>query len=85
MITKVVKIGNSRGIRIPKSLISQSGLTEEVELELGNGQIIIKSLSNNRANWDSAFKKMARNKDDVLMEPRTQYNASDWDKEEWEW
>jgi len=85
MITKVVKIGNSRGIRIPKSLISQSGLTEEVELELGDGQIIIKSLSNNRANWDSAFKKMASNKDDVLMEPKTQYNASNWDKEEWEW
>lgn len=85
MITKVVKIGNSRGIRIPKSLISQSGLTEEVELELGDGQIIIKSLSNNRANWDSAFKKMAIHKDDVLMEPRTQYNASDWEKEEWEW
>jgi antitoxin MazE len=85
MITKVVKIGNSRGIRIPKSVIKDSGLTEEVELEIGDGQIVVKSLSNNRANWDSAFKKMAKNKDDVLMEPRTQYNASGWDKEEWDW
>jgi antitoxin MazE len=85
MITKVVKIGNSRGIRIPKSLINQSGLTEEVELELGNGQIIIKSISRNRENWDTAFKQMAIHKDDVLMEPKTQYNASSWDKEEWEW
>jgi len=85
MITKVVKIGNSRGIRIPKSVIQDSGLTDEVELEIGDGQIIIKSLSANRANWDTAFKKMASNKDDVLMEPKFQYAASKWDKEEWDW
>ena len=85
MITRVVKIGNSRGIRIPKSLINESGLTEVVELELGNGQIIIKSIARIRENWDTAFKQMAINKDDVLMEPKTQYNASNWDKEEWEW
>ncbi len=85
MITKVIKIGNSRGIRIPKSVIKDSGLTDEVELEIGDGQIIIKSLSNNRANWDSAFKKMAKNKDDVLMEPQSLYKATSWDKEEWEW
>ena len=85
MITKVVKIGNSRGIRIPKSAIQDSGLTDDVELEIGDGQIIIKSLTTNRANWDSAFKKMAKNKDDVLMEPQSLYKATSWDKEEWEW
>jgi antitoxin MazE len=85
MITKVVKIGNSRGIRIPKSVIQDSGLTEEVELEIGDGQIIVKSLSVNRTNWDTAFKKMAINKDDVLMEPKFQYAASKWDKDEWDW
>ena len=73
MITKVVKIGNSRGIRIPKSVIQDSGLTDDVELEIGDGQIIIKSLTTNRSNWDSAFKKMAKNKDDVLMEPQSLY------------
>jgi antitoxin MazE len=85
MITKVVKIGNSRGIRIPKSVIQDSGLTEEVEIEIGDGQIIVKSLSANRANWDSAFKKMAKNNDDVLMEPKSSYEATSWDKEEWDW
>ncbi|MDP2362604.1 MAG: AbrB/MazE/SpoVT family DNA-binding domain-containing protein [Ignavibacteria bacterium] len=85
MRTKVVKIGNSRGIRIPKSLINESGLKEDVELELGDGQIIIKSVSANRANWDSAFKKMAKNKDDILMEPQSLYEATSWDKEEWDW
>ena len=85
MRTKVVKIGNSRGIRIPKSLIHESGLKEDVELELGDGQIIIKPVSVNRANWDTAFKKMAKNKDDILMDQQTLYEASSWDKADWVW
>ncbi len=85
MKTKVVKIGNSRGIRIPKSLIDESGLKSEVELEVIDGQIIIKSISQNRESWDSAFKKMAKNKDDILLDSDTLVQQSKWDKEEWEW
>jgi antitoxin MazE len=85
MKTKVVKIGNSRGIRIPKSLIDESGLKGEVELEVIDGQIIIKSISHNRESWDSAFKKMAKNKDDILLDSDTLAQQSKWDKEEWEW
>ena len=85
MKTKIIKIGNSRGIRIPKSVIQDSGLTDEVEFEIGDGQIIIKSLSTHRANWDSAFKKMAKNKDGVLMETQSLYKVASWQKEEWDW
>ncbi|MHB8337502.1 MAG: AbrB/MazE/SpoVT family DNA-binding domain-containing protein [Ignavibacteriaceae bacterium] len=85
MKTKVVKIGNSRGIRIPKSIIDESGLKSEVELEVINGQIIIKSLFQNRDSWDSAFKKMAKNRDDILLDTNTLAEQSTWDKEEWEW
>lgn len=85
MKTKVVKIGNSRGIRIPKSVIDESGLKSEVELEVINGQIIIKSISQNRDSWDSAFKKMAKNRDDILFDSSTLTEQSTWDKEEWEW
>ncbi|MBU2584955.1 MAG: AbrB/MazE/SpoVT family DNA-binding domain-containing protein [Bacteroidetes bacterium] len=85
MKTKVVKIGNSRGIRIPKSLIDESGLTSDVELEVIDGQIIIKSISQNRGSWDSAFKRMAKNKDDILLDSDTLAQQSMWDKEEWEW
>ncbi len=85
MKTKVVKIGNSRGIRIPKSIIEESGLKSEVELEVINGQIIIKSLFQNRDSWDSAFKKMAKNRDDILLDTNTLAEQSTWDKEEWEW
>jgi len=85
MKTKVVKIGNSRGIRIPKSLIDESGLKSEVELEVLDGQIIIKSISQSRESWDSSFKKMAKNKDDILLDSDTLARQSTWDKEEWEW
>ena len=85
MKTKVVKIGNSRGIRIPKSMIHESGLKSEVELEVSDGQIIIKPILTNRESWDAAFKKMAKNQDDTLLDSETILNQSKWDKDEWEW
>jgi len=86
MKTKVIKIGNSRGIRIPKSIIEQSGLNDEVELEVRNDQIIIKSISKNkRENWDILFKKMAQNEDDILLDPDTLAEQTIWDKDEWDW
>ena len=85
MKTKIVKIGNSRGIRIPKSMIDESGLKSEVELKIIDGQIVIKSISKIRDSWESAFKKMAENKDDLLLDSQILGEQSSWDKEEWEW
>lgn len=85
MITKVVKIGNSRGIRIPKSIIEQSGIKNEVELEVKNDKIIIKALSEKRKNWSLAFKKMSKNNDDLLLDENTLTNQSSWDNKEWTW
>ena len=85
MITKVVKIGNSRGIRIPKSFINQSGIKNEVELEVKDDRIIIKSLSEVRKNWEAAFQKMSENNDDILLDQDSLSNQSSWDNEEWTW
>ena len=86
MKTNVIKIGNSRGIRIPKSIIEQSGLNDEVELEVRNNQIIIKSISKTkRENWDLLFKKMAQNKDDMLLDADTLAGQTIWDNNEWLW
>jgi len=85
MITKVVKIGNSRGIRIPKSLIEQSGIKNEVELVVKDNSIVIKSLSDIRKNWDLAFQKMSSNGDDVLLDKDSIIGQSSWDDEEWTW
>ena len=65
---RVIKIGNSQGIRIPKPLLEQTGITEDVELEVDESQIIIRPVSNPRAGWDDAFKAMAGQGDDALMD-----------------
>ena len=85
MKTKIVKIGNSRGVRIPKSFIDESGLKSDVELEVTDGKIIIKSISKPRESWNSAFHKMSQNKDDTLLDLKELSKQSTWDEEEWEW
>ncbi|HVQ44425.1 MAG TPA: AbrB/MazE/SpoVT family DNA-binding domain-containing protein [Candidatus Saccharimonadia bacterium] len=56
-ITHLTKIGNSRGIRIPKALIEQAGLTEASELELiaRDGEILIANHRRPREGWAEAM------------------------------
>ena len=82
MKTAIVKIGNSRGIRIPKPLLEQCGLEGEVELEVRDEELVIRSTHKPRKNWDKAFEKMARQGDDVLLD---EVSVSSWDDKEWEW
>jgi antitoxin MazE len=85
MKTKVIKIGNSRGIRIPKSFIDQSGLKNEVELEIEDDKIIIRPISKDREKWETAFRKMAAHNDDSLLDIDSLSEQTKWDNEEWEW
>jgi antitoxin MazE len=84
MRARVVKIGNSQGIRIPKPLLEQLKINEDVDIEIENNQIIIRPVSNPRAGWDDAFQKMAENGDDVLIEGEQTITHS-WDETEWQW
>ncbi|HLA27759.1 MAG TPA: AbrB/MazE/SpoVT family DNA-binding domain-containing protein [Syntrophales bacterium] len=84
MRAHVVKIGNSQGIRIPKPLLDQTGIKDDVELEVDKAQIIIRPISNPRLGWDNAFKSMAQNCDDVLTNGNDNISHS-WDNEEWQW
>lgn len=83
MKARIVRIGNSHGIRIPKPLLEQSGLGEEVELEAQHHQIIIRSAERPRQGWEAAFRSMAEHGDDTLLDPEVK--PSRWDEEEWEW
>ena len=85
MKAKVIKIGNSKGIRIPKPYIDQAGLKDEVKLEIIDNKIIIHPVSNIREGWESEFKKMAEMRDDKLIDEKYLKNQSNWDNEEWEW
>ncbi|MDR3628128.1 MAG: AbrB/MazE/SpoVT family DNA-binding domain-containing protein [Ignavibacteriaceae bacterium] len=85
MKTKIIKIGNSRGIRIPKTFIEQSRLKGEVELEIEDDKIIIRPIVKDREKWEAAFRKMANNNDDALLDKASLSEQSRWDNEEWEW
>jgi antitoxin MazE len=79
----IVRIGNSQGIRIPKPLLDQTGIQDDVELEVDKTQIIIRPISNPRSGWDNAFKSMAQNHDDLLVDGNDAISHS-WDDEEWQ-
>ncbi|MCK5147163.1 AbrB/MazE/SpoVT family DNA-binding domain-containing protein [bacterium] len=85
MRARIVKIGNSQGIRIPKLLLEQSGLCDEVELEVQNHNLIIKPRCGVREGWDIAFCTMAENGDDQLLDKDYLTNQSSWDEADWEW
>jgi antitoxin MazE len=82
MKTHLVKLGNSRGIRLPKPLIEQCNLTDGVNLEVKNHTIVISSLHQPREGWEEAFKEMHEAGDDGIIDPEVQ---NDWDKLEWDW
>jgi antitoxin MazE len=83
MRARVVKIGNSKGVRIPKPMLEQSGIGDEVELEAEDGHIVIRAIRHPREGWDAAFAEMARRGDDKLLDDVP--STSTWDEEEWEW
>jgi antitoxin MazE len=84
MRTNIVRIGNSRGIRIPKALLEQCQLGESVELEVQNGQLIVRPADYPRQGWDEAFSQMAEQGDDALLDGDT-HSQTEWDTTEWEW
>ena len=84
MRVRLVRIGNSRGIRIPKALLDQLGLEGDVDLELRQGRLVISPVRSARDGWEEAFAAMAAQGDDRLVHGE-QLTASDWDEEEWEW
>ncbi|MDJ0677927.1 MAG: AbrB/MazE/SpoVT family DNA-binding domain-containing protein [Calothrix sp. MO_167.B42] len=80
--TRIVRIGNSQGIRIPKPLLEQSGIHTEVEIEVQDDRLIVRAAPQLRVGWDEAFAKMAQRNDDVLLDD---VSTTNWDQIEWEW
>ena len=80
MDISVIPIGNSKGIRLSKTLLEKYHIKDTVELILEKGYIIIKPKSSPRKGWDKAFKKMHSNKDDksLLMDVFEDENFEEW-------
>ena len=84
MKSKIIKIGNSQGIRIPKPLIEQLGMDQDVEILVEENRLVICRADHIRAGWNSAFKAMAQNGDDHILDGDEAVETK-WDKEDWEW
>jgi len=82
--TRIVRIGNSQGIRIPKPLLEEAGLPEEVELAVEDGTIMIRSPTRPREGWADTYRSMAEAGDDQLLDEEA-VQSSSWDEGEWEW
>ena len=82
--TTIIGIGNSRGIRIPKVLLEQTGMTEQVEIEVQSSQLVVRPvIKTAREGWDEQFQKMASREDDQMLDETV--STSQWDEEEWQW
>lgn len=83
MRTHLVRIGNSQGVRIPKTIIEECGLVEHVELRVEGNSLIITPARTLREGWDEAFAQMSERGDDALLLPDDLEN--EFDETEWEW
>jgi antitoxin MazE len=79
---RLIKIGNSQGIRIPKAWLDQLHFGEEVELVVQPDQLVIRSPHHPRQGWEGQFAAMGSMKDDTLLDAEV---STRWDNEEWEW
>ncbi|MFO7923210.1 MAG: AbrB/MazE/SpoVT family DNA-binding domain-containing protein [Bacteroidales bacterium] len=69
MDLSVIKIGNSKGIRLSKTILEKYEIKDSVELVLEEDHIILKPKVEARKGWDRAFRKMHESGDDKLIMP----------------
>ena len=87
MRTQLIAIGNSRGIRIPKSLLEISGLENEIEMEVQGRSLVLKAPDHPRSHWEEAFAKAASiEQSDIKKEEEEEWGAfgNRFDEEEWQ-
>jgi antitoxin MazE len=80
--SRIVRIGNSRGIRVPKALLDQAQLPEEVELYAQPGRLVVRAARSPRAGWAEAARMMRERAQDGLLDEPV---ATRFDQEEWTW
>jgi antitoxin MazE len=81
MKSQIIQIGNSQGLRLPKMLLEESGISGEVELELHPDGILIRKARKPRDGWDEAFQRAAELGDDL---ERADF-PNTFDARQWKW
>ena len=80
--TRIIKIGNSRGIRVPKLLLDQADLPDEVELRAEPGRLVVSAAKRPRSGWADAARAMRYRDHDGVLDAATPTRFDDTD---WRW
>ena len=83
MKIKLVRVGNSRGIRIPKAILEQCGLQEAAEMRVEKDRLVIARERRPREGWEEAFLAAGPSSNDELLLEALPSSA--FDREEWRW
>jgi antitoxin MazE len=81
MKARLVRIGNSRGVRLPKAVIEQVGLDDEIELSVEDNRVIITAASPPRSGWAAAARRLGAESRGLLDSP----SLTRFDEDEWQW
>jgi antitoxin MazE len=81
MLVSIIPIGNSKGIRLPKTVLDECSVSDKMELKVQNKEIILRPVNNKpREGWKKEFHKMHKNEDDKLViESNIDSTNFDWD------
>ncbi len=82
MKTKIVRIGNSQGVRIPKPLLEEAGLGDVVELRITESGLVLEPLTRARSGWAEAARLMTESSEAQELDP---FLPTDFDESDWEW
>jgi antitoxin MazE len=82
MKARLIRIGNSRGVRLPRPLIEEAGLADEVELQAREGEIVIRRVKSAREGWAEAARRLREQGEDELLDAPA---PTRFDETEWEW
>ena len=81
MKARLIRIGNSRGVRLPKAVIEQAGLGDEIELTVAGHRVVIGPVHQPRAGWAEAARRLAA-ESKGLLDPVT---PTRFEEDEWRW
>ena len=82
MKAQIIQIGNSQGIRIPKTLLEETKISGEVELEACPDGILIRNINKPRSDWDERFKSASEVDDDRSADLPA---PSSFQRRDWQW
>jgi antitoxin MazE len=82
MRARLVRIGNSRGIRLPKPIIQEVGLSGEVDVRVRDGAVVLRPAGQPRSGWAEAAKHLRKRGADKLLDEPT---PTRFDEKEWQW